>query len=221
MKIRGYQLTFIRTNQEILTIGTLVSITGKIPTLRPRPKNSKPNEGHEELGRIMDIQEDERLGTIYVVMEYADGKWHKYIEEKLLPIAPVLVTDDNITTYQSVVINLKTNEMVLAILQADNDYVSVTDTILHKSDVKRVVARPHEIGHVLNYGPPHDRNGAWKWDGEGEDQRLLFLEVLHPDVIPQLFDRGGIVRVVVGEDDKPIFTEGEIVMDAYNLYSSS
>lgn len=221
MKIRGYQLRFIRTNQEVLTIGMLVSISGKMPKVRPRPTKSKPNEGHEELGCIMGIQEDDRLGTTYIVMEYGDGKWHKYIEEKLIPIAPVLISDDKLS--HRCVIFVETGHMEICEFPQGNmdaDYVINNNGIpYHKSIVKRVVARPHEIGHVLNFGPPHDRNGAWKWEGEGDSKRLLYLEELHRDVLPNLFDKGGNVRVVVGEDNKPIFMEGEIIIDAYNLYS--
>lgn len=223
MKIRGYQLKFIRTNP-YLTIGMLVSITGKIPTTRPRPSNSKPNEGHMELGRIMGIKEDNRLGTIYVVMEYGTGKMHKYVEDKLLAIAPVLVSEDKFTN-DCVVYLIPSGEMLIGRRKHGThiDYISFDDgRIYHKNDAKRIVARSHEIGHVLNYGPPHDRNATWKrvLESDGEEEGiLLYLEELHRDVLPRLFDNGGVVRVLVGEDDNPIFHEGKIVIDAYNLYS--
>lgn len=206
IKTKEYQLKFISTNPEVLTMGMLVSISGKLPTLEFKKKASKL--GHPELGRIMGIQEDDRLGTTYIIMEYATGEWHKYIEDKLIAIAPVIVSEDRIISHATVVYINETSEMVIGRRERGTDIDEITlddGRVLHKNEMKRVVARPFDIGYIVNNGPPHDRNHDWK-DG-------LYLEEVHPDIIPKLYFMGGKIDLVMGDDLRPEFYNEKIIID--------
>lgn len=215
MKIRGYQLRFIKTHPTYLTTGMYVSLNGILPI------GEYPMEPHRggtpNLGLILQVIEDKRLGTIYKVKEDETGEIHKYIEDKLCSIAPVLVSDDKITSKCIFYVDSgRMEQCEFPEGNEDKNYVINTQgEPFHKSTVKRIVARSHEIAYVVNDGPPHDRNQTWKTI----DGKLLYLEVLHPDIISRLVYYGSNVRVLVGDDDKPLFFEGKIVIDAYGLYN--
>ena len=202
IKTKEYQLKFISTNPEVLTMGMLVSISGKLPSLESKKKASKL--GHPELGRIMGIQEDDRLGTTYIIMEYATGEWHKYIEDKLIAIAPVIVSEEPIG-YLNIFIHDGRLHICKQIdsskgLIIDNEGVEYPVSLC-----QRLAARPFDIGYIVNSGPPHDRNRNWKSG--------LYLEEVHPDIIPKLYFMGGKIDLVIGDDYRPEFYNEKVIID--------
>jgi hypothetical protein len=217
MKIRGYKLRFIRYESDLYK-GMLVSLNGQLPI------GEYPMEPHRggtpNLGTIHNVIEDKRLGTIYEVKEDETGRIHKYIEEKLCPISAVFVSDDKVEIgklfYHDGVMDIcdeviEGNERGVVRCLVGRQ----TKKVYIASMCDKVVARSHEIALVVNDGPPHDHNQTWKF----EDGKYLYLEDLHSKEISRLVYYGSKVRVLVDDENKPIFFEGKVIIDGYNMYS--
>ena len=214
MKIRKYQLQFIIIDTDQLSMGMLVSVSRDITNFQPKPSDSTSKQVYPELGQIMNIQDDERLGVIYNVYEYITGEYNNYIGEKLLAISPVLVSDDIISSNSIFYIN-----GYLHICREpvnSSGFLRDINGLLYQGNLcKLVIARPYELAYIVNDGPPHDRNYNWK----RIDGKLLYLEVLHSNVIPNLVLNGGSVNIILGDDGEVEFFDGKVIIDRYGDYT--